>query len=243
MKKNNKKNPIKRRAILAQSAPMLDHLTELDSDSSAEDADINRILKIDKVSKQLYANKLARPPRGRTSLLTPQRELVILKAVRKGLSASRAAELAGISGDTLNSWKKKGNVALRRGEKENIYAQFVQNLRKNSAHAELANVAIISDAAEGGAKVVEITKTKAKNPVTGVYELVETKTKTRKTLPNYKAALDLISRRYPDRWGRDTRAGSGAVATDPAEFVRLIQKEFMRLDRSIPDSDIEKEEM
>lgn len=82
--------------------------------------------------------------RGRPCGLTPQKEKVLLNAIRLGLPYKRAAALAGISYMTFNRWRSEGEMdsapqALR---------DFCDQLK--AAEAELANslIKVIFNAAQ-----------------------------------------------------------------------------------------------
>lgn len=68
---------------------------------------------------------------GRPSLLTKSRETALLQAIEGGLSLKHAAMFAGICYETLNRWRKRGEIETAPAE----FRQFCQALRRSEAIA------------------------------------------------------------------------------------------------------------
>lgn len=81
--------------------------------------------------------------RGRPSLLTPEREVRLLRAIRRGMPLKQAAMLAGMSYETLNRWRIQGEAEDAPAE----FRHFWQALRKAQAVAMERLVGRIQDAA------------------------------------------------------------------------------------------------
>jgi hypothetical protein len=79
---------------------------------------------------------------GRPSKLPDSKEL-ILEAIRAGCYAEQAAEAAGVSKSSFYAWQARGER-----ESEGIYHDFVVELRKAEAEAELSAVRIVRSAIE-----------------------------------------------------------------------------------------------
>ena len=80
---------------------------------------------------------------GRPTLLNPARQSVLLNAIKEGMPLKQAAEIAGISYDTLNHWRNRGEVECSPPE----YRQFCQLLRRSQAVAMQVNLSYIHQAA------------------------------------------------------------------------------------------------
>lgn len=91
-----------------------------------------------------YLPKKPAPKPGRPTLLNPTRQAVLLKAIEQGMPLKQAAEVAGMSYDTLNHWQKKGESDTAPPE----YRQFCQLLRHSQAIAMQVHVSAIHKAAE-----------------------------------------------------------------------------------------------
>lgn len=80
---------------------------------------------------------------GRPTLLNPARQSALLRAIEQGMPLKQAAEIAGISYDTLNHWRNRGEVECAPPE----YRQFCQLLRRSQAVAMQVNLSFIHQAA------------------------------------------------------------------------------------------------
>ncbi|MBL9178862.1 MAG: hypothetical protein JNM65_12450 [Verrucomicrobiaceae bacterium] len=81
---------------------------------------------------------------GRPTLLNPTRQAALLEAIEQGIPLKQAAAVAGMSYDTLNHWRKRGENESAPEE----YRQFCQLLRHSQAVAMQVHVSSISDAAK-----------------------------------------------------------------------------------------------
>lgn len=91
------------------------------------------------------SHKKGRPKRGkgRPSLLTPERETRLLARIAEGLPLRQAANLAGMSYETLNRWRIQGEAKGAKPE----FRHFWQSLRKAQALAMERLVSRIQKAA------------------------------------------------------------------------------------------------
>lgn len=169
--------------------------------------------------------------RGRNTDLTPLKEHIILKAIKLGLTIDRAASLAGVGASTIYQWKRYGNEdAAERRPNWRKYKTFTENLKLASIHGELEKLRLVNEAAEGGVPIREV-KTKVRvNPKTGKETVLCKETKMKSTSPSWQAAMTLLERRYPERWGKVARLDE----EDAADIAHKIKSEVNRLLDSVP---------
>jgi hypothetical protein len=92
----------------------------------------------------MAANR-ARHPGGRPTKLTPERQTMIVDAIRGGVPPETAAAYAGIDESTFYRWLRRG-----RGEDpEPLYATFAAEVQTALAEWEIRDVLLIGDAARG----------------------------------------------------------------------------------------------
>lgn len=94
--------------------------------------------------KLVHIHKKSAKKPGRPTLLNPTRQATLLSAIEEGLPLKEAAEIAGISYDTLNHWTNRGESETAPPE----YRQFCQLLRRSQAVAMQVNVSAIREAAK-----------------------------------------------------------------------------------------------
>ena len=82
----------------------------------------------------------------RPSKLTPEREKLILDAIRAGNDVVVAAQLAGIAQSTFYEWQRRGRTG------EQPYARFGERLEQALAHAEAYAVSIVRRSMVGDAR-------------------------------------------------------------------------------------------
>ncbi len=82
---------------------------------------------------------------GRPSKLTESRMEKLIEALRAGAYRIDACRVAGIHYNTLLAWEKKGE-----NESSGEYVEFLDALRRAEAEAVIANVEVITKAAQGG---------------------------------------------------------------------------------------------
>lgn len=92
----------------------------------------------------VYIKKKPVKKPGRPTLLNPTRQAALLGAIEEGMPLKQAAEIAGISYDTLNHWQNRGANESAPPE----YRQFCQLLRHSQAVAMQVNISLIREAAK-----------------------------------------------------------------------------------------------
>ena len=78
----------------------------------------------------------------RPTKLTPERQTLIIKALREGNYIEAACAYAGIGKTTFYEWMERGQNATR-----GRYAEFANAVEKARAEAEMRNVQVIQKAA------------------------------------------------------------------------------------------------
>ena len=92
------------------------------------------------VYRETFAPSPLSVAKGRPCGLTKECEAALLKAISQGLPLKHAANLAGISYDTLNRWKKRGEA----DEAPEVFRHFCKALEHAEAKAvqvHLSNIA------------------------------------------------------------------------------------------------------
>lgn len=80
---------------------------------------------------------------GRTTKLNPERQAIIVEAVREGNAIEVAAQAAGISHQTFYNWLERGEKA-----ESGIYFEFFEAIKKAESEAEQYHVANIKKASK-----------------------------------------------------------------------------------------------
>lgn len=132
--------------------------------------------------------------------LDPERSTAILRDIAAGLTRACAAERSGVSDRTLRRWVSRGSRSKpTRYDKE--FVSFVSALKKAERDAEARNVAIILQAAKGGAVIQRTTVTKTIQK--GETTTTTTTVTERYTSPEWCAAAWWCERKFPDAWSKD----------------------------------------
>lgn len=163
---------------------------------------------------------------GRSSSFTPLKEHIILKAVKLGLPLERAASLAGVSLDAIYRWKQRG-ISGEKGANDNEtrrYKGFPEKLKLASIHGELEKLKLVNEAAEGGMPIKEVKTRVRVDPKTHKEVVMSTEIKMKTMAPSWQAAMTLLERRYPERWGK-------VVQVDPENVVEVANKIKTEVDR------------
>lgn len=93
------------------------------------------------------------PQRGRPCLLTKHREAILLKGIEDGMPLKHAAMLAGVSYDSLNRWRIKGESEFAPSE----FRDFCKALQHAEAVAMHRLVALINTAGQSDWKAAAWT--------------------------------------------------------------------------------------
>lgn len=145
------------------------------------------------------------PEGGRPTECNARTTQIICDAVRAGNYLKVAAELVGLHPDTIRQWRHRGER-----ERREPYATFAREIDEAMAASEATCVRIIVEAATGFDEVTtEVT-------IGGKDDGRETRKVTHRR--DWRAALALLERRFPERWGR---AGSGGG--DDSRPVKRIE--------------------
>lgn len=102
--------------------------------------------------------------------------------------------------------KQRADNDVRMREREDRYVVYADAIERALAEAEMADVAVLAQAAKGGAVVARTTRTRLDGTTLVTERLSE---------PQWTAAAWRLERKHPDRWGRRMVDVSvtGAVAT------------------------------
>lgn len=102
--------------------------------------------------------------------------------------------------------KQRTEDDARLRAREDRYVIYADSVERALAEAEMADVAVLAQAAKGGAVIARTTRTRADGSVVSTERLSE---------PQWTAAAWRLERKHPDRWGRRVVDVSvtGAVAT------------------------------
>ena len=99
-------------------------------------------------------------PVGRPSKFTPHTRQKLLEALRAGNYRETACQYAGISHQTLRNWILKAEQPDAPDE----YIEFVEAIKKAEADAEVTDIALIRQAAQGGTWQAAAWIRERKNP-------------------------------------------------------------------------------
>ena len=124
---------------------------------------------------------------GRPSKLTPAVQEAIVEGVRLGMSLSSAAERVGVAAATANDWMRRGEGRHRQKPPTPSFVAFAAAVKRAEAELEATMLERVHAAALSG------------QPQT------------------WQAAMTLLERRFPDRYGRfDRTRHEHVVSVDEA---------------------------
>jgi len=153
--------------------------------------------KLSRISRNNY-----NVPKGKLDMLTAS---LILEAIRNGLSLKRVCALAGILTATLTDWLKKGQAGY--SEK---YIWFYNACLKAEVDCEHGALKVVQDAIEGGLASVKERKIYSRKG-----RLMKKEVNKTHLAPSWTAAMTLLERRFPERWGRYDRLRIGEDPENP----------------------------
>ena len=134
---------------------------------------------------------------GKPTKLTPEKSREIVGYVKKGMTNIDACLRAGVSKSSFYEWKKKGEEG---GAKNSQYADFLDSLKTAEPEHEEALLNVVRAAAfERQLTIEEETLYDVDGKVLG------RKVKKKASPPDWKAAMTLLERRYPEKYGRRDR--------------------------------------
>lgn len=159
---------------------------------------------------------------GRPTKLTPAVQRAVCEQIERGLHLDDAAIMGGIGRTTFYTWMAKGD-AQKRGR----YRDFRNAVEAAKAQAAAFLIGLIEQAAERGSESVEIV-TNFEADADGEMIPVSKRETKRKSPRDWRAALALLERREPARYGRKVieHAGeiktTGGAAAAPAQPVVVV---------------------
>lgn len=131
---------------------------------------------------------------------------IIARAARRGLHEDTIAASAGISKSVFRDWLRRGRRELERvaagppqcrvRQDEALYAELSDRVDTAFSEWEQDQVKAIDEVGQGYVVVTTVTKTRTDED--GKTET--TITETRKPVRAWQAALELLKRRFPERW-------------------------------------------
>lgn len=152
---------------------------------------------------------------GRKTKLTPEKQEIIIKALRAGLSRERAAQLVQINDSTLFRWIERG-----RKQKKGIYCDFCKVLDYTEAEIELEALETIKRIGKGEQ---ESTETKITTNEKGEV----TETVTTKLSPDWRAIMTWLERRFPQWRKKDLHEITGEGG-GPINYSNLTEEELTK---------------
>jgi transposase len=132
---------------------------------------------------------------GRRTTLTPELQATIIAAVRAGNAFGPACEAAGLSAWTGYEWLRRGRGDDPDRPATPLYAQFAEAVRQAETADELETIARLKR--HGERRLLE-------NSVTVLSDGTIIATR-RWSVPNARAMMWHLERKYPHRWGRRRR--------------------------------------
>ena len=133
--------------------------------------------------------------RGRKTKLDEDMIERICELVKLQLSWNQIADVVGVDPKTLRNWRERGSQEKpKRGDK--IYREFVEKINRADAEVYEDTVKVFRNAIRGGEKILN------KEIILEKGIPVRTKITEKELAPNWKAAVEWLSRRHPETWGR-----------------------------------------
>ena len=133
--------------------------------------------------------------RGRKTKLDEDMIARICELIKLQLSWNQIASIVDIDPKTLRNWRERGSQEKpKRGDK--IYRDFVAEINRADAEMYAEAVKVFRNAMRGGEKTLN------KEVLLEDGIPVRTKITEKELAPNWKAAVEWLSRRHPEIWGR-----------------------------------------
>ena len=134
-------------------------------------------------------------PRGRKTKLDETMIERICELIKLQCSWNQICDMVGITPMTLRNWRERGSQEkVKRGDK--IYKQLVDGVSRAEAEVYEETVAVFRNAIRGGEKIIN------KEVILEGGVPVRTKITEKELHPNWKAALEWLARRHPEKWGK-----------------------------------------
>ena len=178
--------------------------------------------------------------RGRKTKLDEDMIARICELIKLQASWNQIADVVGIDPRTLRNWRERGSQEKpKRGDK--IYREFVEAVNRAEAESYIEAVQVFRNAVRGGDKTIN------KEIILENGIPVRTKITEKELAPNWKAALEWLSRRHPETWGRyetlrletDLRSEAESMGLDVEQIIAALAETIERL-MSGEDIDVSK---
>ena len=169
-------------------------------------------------------------PKGRKTKLDDTLIEQVCELIRLELSWTQIAATLGIHPATFRNWRERGSQEKpKRGDK--IYREFVEAVNRAETEMYQEAVSVFRNAIRGGEKTLHKEVTLEK----GIP--VRTKIIEKELAPNWKAAVEWLSRRHPETWGRyetlriesDMRLEIESLGLDMDVVMEALMKVIERL--------------
>ena len=150
----------------------------------------------------------------RPTKLNPEVTAEICKGIREGLPYATASRLAGITEATRINWMNRGKAA-----KSGQFLEFFEAVSQAQAEAQKTLVEIVRDEALRGDEGITVTEQRD-----GSGTLTGTTTVKRSAPRNWRAAMAMLTARYPDQFGRHVvqHEGRAGVTAEDRVSVTLV---------------------
>ena len=161
--------------------------------------------------------------RGRKTKLDADMIERICELIRLQMSWGQIGNIVGVDPKTLRNWRERGSQEKpKRGDK--IYREFVEEINRADAEMYEEAVSVFRNAIRGGEKILH-KEVLLENGIP-----VRTKITEKELAPNWKAALEWLSRRHPETWGRyetlrletDLRSEAESMGLDVEQIIAML---------------------
>jgi hypothetical protein len=185
----------------------------------------------------------------RPTMLSDEVRDRLLKAVRAGAPYVQAARAAGIHDATFRRWMARGEEEQQRqdddqppDEHEEPFRAFRAAVLRARADTAVRGVALIQQAAAGGAVIREVNR-RYRDPESG--QMVE-ETEVQRAAPEWRAAAWLLERAFREDFGRGpvevTGPGGGPLEVSERSLAELAARvranvEELAAARALPAGD------
>lgn len=146
---------------------------------------------------------------GRPTYLTAKRKSLILGLVAKGRSPSAAAEMVGISVQTMSDWRRRGQEG---GVKNKIYVDFVRDLNEALEKFEATHLARIAGGPNGEVVIRKKHIVRERGQVVREEVWEETRPQA------WTASAWLLQKIYPERYSDKHMVQHSGTVTSEAKI-------------------------
>ena len=133
--------------------------------------------------------------RGRKTKLDETMIERICELIKLQCSWNQICDMVGIAPMTLRNWRERGSQeSSKRGDR--LYRELVERINRAEAETYTEAVKVFQNAIKGGEKIRK-TELHMENSIPVKSKITETE-----LAPNWKAAVEWLARRYPEKWGK-----------------------------------------